>query len=72
MFGTRKTVLMIPREGNSDHHSGRPCLLMSHIPTQSGGAWNEMTGMFDLLLDNAVPVLTATSVESEPNDGNRL
>ncbi|KAL4807217.1 carboxyl transferase domain-containing protein [Aspergillus unguis] len=23
--------------------SGRPCLLMSHIPTQSGGAWNEMT-----------------------------
>ncbi|PYH80934.1 ClpP/crotonase [Aspergillus uvarum CBS 121591] len=24
--------------------SGQPCLLMSHIPTQSGGAWNEMTG----------------------------
>lgn len=24
---------------------GRVCLLMSHIPTQSGGAWNEMTGM---------------------------
>lgn len=24
---------------------GRICLLMSHIPTQSGGAWNEMTGM---------------------------
>jgi hypothetical protein len=25
--------------------SGRPCMLMSHIPTQSGGAWNEMTGL---------------------------
>ena len=26
-------------------NSGRSCLLMSHIPTQSSGAWNEMTGM---------------------------
>ncbi len=24
--------------------SGRTCLIISHIPTQSGGAWNEMTG----------------------------
>ncbi|KAF5518217.1 putative methylcrotonoyl-CoA carboxylase beta chain [Colletotrichum aenigma] len=23
--------------------SGRPCIVMSHIPTQSGGAWNEIT-----------------------------
>jgi acetyl-CoA carboxylase carboxyltransferase component len=27
--------------GNVNSH---PCMLMSHIPTQSGGAWNEMTG----------------------------
>lgn len=32
----------------ADENSGRPCLLMSHIPTQSGGAWNEMTGMFNV------------------------
>lgn len=23
--------------------SGRPCLILSHVPTQSGGAWNELT-----------------------------
>lgn len=33
-------------------YSGRPCLLMSHIPTQSGGAWNEMTGTFSIYFDD--------------------
>lgn len=32
-----------------DKYSGRPCLLMSHIPTQTGGAWNEMTGEISIL-----------------------
>jgi hypothetical protein len=35
---------------SDSNESGRPCLIMSHIPTQSGGAWNEMTGEFTLIL----------------------
>jgi hypothetical protein len=25
--------------------SGRPCLVLSHIPTQNGGAWSTLTSM---------------------------
>ncbi|KAF4963732.1 hypothetical protein FSARC_8280 [Fusarium sarcochroum] len=43
--------------------SGRPCLLMSHIPTQSGGAWNEMTVLkvnriMEIGLENDLPLIS--------------
>ncbi|KAL4916368.1 carboxyl transferase domain-containing protein [Aspergillus aurantiobrunneus] len=43
--------------------SGRPCLLMSHIPTQSGGAWNEMTvlkvnRMMEVAFENDLPLIS--------------
>ncbi|KAJ5440041.1 ClpP/crotonase [Penicillium daleae] len=42
---------------------GRPCLLMSHIPTQSGGAWNEMTvlkvnRMMEIAFENDLPLIS--------------
>ncbi|KAJ5103935.1 ClpP/crotonase [Penicillium argentinense] len=42
---------------------GRPCLLMSHIPTQSGGAWNEMTVLkvnriLEISLQNDLPLIS--------------
>ncbi|KAJ5892130.1 ClpP/crotonase [Penicillium subrubescens] len=42
---------------------GRPCLLMSHIPTQSGGAWNEMTvlkvnRMMEVAFENDLPLIS--------------
>jgi acetyl-CoA carboxylase carboxyltransferase component len=50
---------------------GRICLLMSHIPTQSGGAWNEMTG--EKGHSNYNPLfLTLSSAESQPHDGDRI
>ncbi|KAL1966031.1 hypothetical protein VTN77DRAFT_4971 [Rasamsonia byssochlamydoides] len=43
--------------------SGRPCLLMSHIPTQSGGAWNEMTvikvnRIMEIGFENDLPLIS--------------
>ncbi|GES66754.1 carboxyl transferase domain-domain-containing protein [Aspergillus terreus] len=43
--------------------SGRLCLLMSHIPTQSGGAWNEMTvlkvnRMMEVAFENDLPLIS--------------
>jgi hypothetical protein len=39
---------VVSRASNSQliSQSGRTCLILSHIPTQSGGAWNELTGMY--------------------------
>ncbi|CAG7920918.1 unnamed protein product [Penicillium olsonii] len=42
---------------------GRICLLMSHIPTQSGGAWNEMTvlkvnRMMEIAFENDLPLVS--------------
>ncbi|KAF9250419.1 hypothetical protein DTO013E5_5556 [Penicillium roqueforti] len=42
---------------------GRICLLMSHIPTQSGGAWNEMTvlkvnRMMEIAFENDLPLIS--------------
>ncbi|KAF9889612.1 hypothetical protein FE257_007120 [Aspergillus nanangensis] len=42
---------------------GRPCLAMSHIPTQSGGAWNEMTvlkvnRMMEIAFENDLPLIS--------------
>ncbi|KAJ6104850.1 hypothetical protein N7523_011170 [Penicillium sp. IBT 18751x] len=42
---------------------GRPCFLMSHIPTQSGGAWNEMTvlkvnRMMEIAFENNLPLIS--------------
>ncbi|KAH8173957.1 carboxyl transferase domain-containing protein [Sarocladium implicatum] len=42
---------------------GRPCLLMSHIPTQSGGAWNEMTvvkvnRIMEIASENDLPLIS--------------
>ncbi|KAJ5390800.1 ClpP/crotonase [Penicillium cataractarum] len=42
---------------------GRPCFLMSHIPTQSGGAWNEMTvlkvnRMMEIAFENDLPLIS--------------
>ncbi|KAK0389170.1 hypothetical protein NLU13_2745 [Sarocladium strictum] len=42
---------------------GRPCLLMSHIPTQSGGAWNEMTVLkvnriMEIASENDLPLIS--------------
>lgn len=41
--------------------SGQTCLVMSHIPTQSGGAWNEMTGK-SLNLGVSTSAVQATDV----------
>ncbi|KAL3444526.1 carboxyl transferase [Aspergillus insuetus] len=43
--------------------SGRPCMLMSHIPTQSGGAWNEMTVLkvnriMEVAFENDLPLIS--------------
>ncbi|KAL4738929.1 ClpP/crotonase [Aspergillus similis] len=43
--------------------SGRPCMLMSHIPTQSGGAWNEMTVLktnriMEIAFENDLPLIS--------------
>ncbi|CAM1501358.1 Fc.00g105200.m01.CDS01 [Cosmosporella sp. VM-42] len=43
--------------------SGRPCLAMSHIPTQSGGAWNEMTvvkvnRIMEIGMENDLPLIS--------------
>ncbi|KAJ3532046.1 hypothetical protein NM208_g8611 [Fusarium decemcellulare] len=43
--------------------SGKICLLMSHIPTQSGGAWNEMTvvkvnRMLEIASENDLPLIS--------------
>ncbi|RAH40593.1 acyl-CoA carboxylase subunit beta [Aspergillus brunneoviolaceus CBS 621.78] len=43
--------------------SGRPCMLMSHIPTQSGGAWNEMTVLktnriMEIAFQNDLPLIS--------------
>ncbi|KAL2004687.1 hypothetical protein VTN00DRAFT_3215 [Thermoascus crustaceus] len=43
--------------------SGRPCLIMSHIPTQSGGAWNEMTvikvnRIMEIGFENDLPLIS--------------
>ncbi|KAM5341585.1 hypothetical protein ACJ41O_014616 [Fusarium nematophilum] len=43
--------------------SGKICLLMSHIPTQSGGAWNEMTvvkvnRILEIAFDNDLPLIS--------------
>ncbi|KAK7459925.1 carboxyl transferase [Colletotrichum acutatum] len=43
--------------------SQRPCLLMSHIPTQSGGAWNEMTVLkvnriLEIGFENDLPLIS--------------
>jgi acetyl-CoA carboxylase carboxyltransferase component len=40
----------------------RPCLILSHIPTQSGGAWNEYTVMkqnrlTEIAMENDLPVV---------------
>lgn len=43
---------------------------MSHIPTQSGGAWNEMTGKEEAKLEWLL--LINNSPESKPHDGDRL
>ncbi|KAL2848885.1 carboxyl transferase [Aspergillus pseudoustus] len=42
---------------------GRPCMLMSHIPTQSGGAWNEMTVLkvnriMEVAFENDLPLIS--------------
>ncbi|KAJ5108390.1 ClpP/crotonase [Penicillium angulare] len=42
---------------------GKPCLLMSHIPTQSGGAWNEMTVLkvnriMEIAFENDLPLIS--------------
>jgi hypothetical protein len=50
---------------------GRICLLMSHIPTQSGGAWNEMTGVKRQNIYIRL-VLIINSTESKPHDGDRI
>ncbi|TPX12719.1 uncharacterized protein E0L32_000896 [Thyridium curvatum] len=43
--------------------SGKPCLLMSHIPTQSGGAWNELTVLkvnriMEIGMENNLPLIS--------------
>ncbi|KAI1846885.1 hypothetical protein JX265_004855 [Neoarthrinium moseri] len=43
--------------------SGTICLLMSHIPTRSGGAWNEMTvikvnRMLEIATENDLPLIS--------------
>ncbi|KAH8680349.1 carboxyl transferase [Ilyonectria robusta] len=43
--------------------SGKICLIMSHIPTQSGGAWNEMTvlkvnRMLEIAFENDLPLIS--------------
>ncbi|GME61365.1 Carboxyl transferase [Neofusicoccum parvum] len=42
--------------------SGRPCLVLSHIPTQSGGAWNEYTvikqnRVTEIATENNLPIV---------------
>lgn len=54
----------------SDEHSGRPCFLMSHIPTQSGGAWNEMTGYSFNSNEHIYLSNIYHSAEGESDDGN--
>lgn len=51
--------------------SGRPCLLMSHIPTQSGGSWNEMTGKNIATLTTQTPN-TVPSPQGQPHHGDRI
>ncbi|KAL2842672.1 ClpP/crotonase [Aspergillus pseudodeflectus] len=46
--------------GNVNSH---PCMLMSHIPTQSGGAWNEMTVLkvnriMEVAFENDLPLIS--------------
>ncbi|KAJ1324042.1 acyl-CoA carboxylase subunit beta [Microdochium nivale] len=43
--------------------AGRPCVLMGHIPTQSGGAWNEMTvvkvnRIMEVAFENDLPLIS--------------
>ncbi|CAK7200221.1 hypothetical protein SEUCBS139899_002912 [Sporothrix eucalyptigena] len=43
--------------------NGRICMLMSHIPTQSGGAWNEMTviktnRILAIAFENDIPLIS--------------
>ncbi|KAF7561554.1 hypothetical protein G7046_g2583 [Stylonectria norvegica] len=43
--------------------SGRICLIMSHIPTQSGGSWNEMTvikvnRIMEIGMENDLPLIS--------------
>lgn len=43
--------------------SGMPCLLMSHIPTQDGGAWNEYTvqkvnRIMEIGMENDLPLIS--------------
>ncbi|KAL4890267.1 carboxyl transferase domain-containing protein [Aspergillus ambiguus] len=43
--------------------SGRPTMVMSHIPTQSGGAWNEMTVLkvnriMEVAFENNLPLIS--------------
>lgn len=43
--------------------SGRICMVMSHIPTQSGGAWNEMTviktnRILAIAFENDIPLIS--------------
>jgi acetyl-CoA carboxylase carboxyltransferase component len=51
-----------------DRNSGRLCLILSHIPSQSGGAWNEYTGSSQLRLV-LVPFSPrhANSLEAKPS-----
>ncbi|KAL3479635.1 carboxyl transferase domain-containing protein [Aspergillus californicus] len=42
-FGNEKSTPSANLIAGIGSVSGRPCLLMSHIPTQKGGSWNEMT-----------------------------
>jgi acetyl-CoA carboxylase carboxyltransferase component len=51
--------------------SGRPCMLMSHIPTQSGGAWNEMTGKETMKYDKT-QLTVQYSAQGQPDYGSRV
>lgn len=42
-----RVTRVMTKDGGTDEgcaNSGRSVLILSHIPTQSGGAWNEYTG----------------------------
>jgi acetyl-CoA carboxylase carboxyltransferase component len=60
----------------------RPCLVLSHIPTQSGGAWNEYTVMkvdrlTEIAAENNLPVVSlvqsvGTHLHSSSREGLML
>ncbi|POS78366.1 carboxyl transferase domain-containing protein [Diaporthe helianthi] len=52
--------------------SGRPCLLMSHIPTQDGGAWNEYTvqkvnRIMEIGMENDLPLISLVQSQGKPS-----